>query len=756
MSFVVAFKLVLITPVLLLPAAIWVLAFALSRRDKIVASGAAIGILPMLVDYHLLHPVGLNHQGTFLIGLYTQPLGFVLLIAWYVVYAKPDRQLWRFALASILLALTVLANFFTAVTAAIFVLTTLANDLVRLLQTANEVEACGKRNSVLFHLGSPLVAFCLSLFWLVPMVSQYEYFVTRPHASPFNELVSSVMWVWYLLAAIGIWQWKKRPTTFRPFLVTCLVLAAGVTFATLVSPRWFSLQTPRFLSILNFLLAVPVGFTIRSGLNRIALVTHESLSEEKVLSRSERRLAERRGKRSSRWLDAFRQAPITYSVGIILVIVVLVAIQPADYTYVFYKTEASEEIDGVLNFARAHRDARYLVEVPFVSRPDAALDGRAINSFLGAQGNEALSVVFREASPNSIFFNPLAGAFAESADNFGISTVLADDLDFVQQPFEFHIDRARFVGVRYLIVATLWIKNHLIGLEAIGPRHDFGVWSIFELRDPPPEKVRILPYKPALVVSNLSLKERRSNEREFIRWAEEQFNDDWFDVLLVQSPETNLERLTDLHNFGALILDSYNYLDENRAFEVLKGFAQDRTLILLSSNNKLFQRIVTERIQFPMLEIIQRANVEAGQPLNALQPNNHHGSSPIREEWRTIRRALERNKMPIEKSQAEFTGQIDQYAIKVNYQPVQNGNAVPVLVATTFHPNWHRSDGQAIYATTPFFMLLFVDKAVDLVYGRRWFEKIALWFSAVTFISLCAVTAWHYRSHRRQATSCID
>jgi len=33
----------------------------------------------------------------------------------------------------------------------------------------------------------------------------------------------------------------------------------------------------------------------------------------------------------------------------------------ADYTYVFYKTEGSEQIDGLLRFAREHRDGRYLV-----------------------------------------------------------------------------------------------------------------------------------------------------------------------------------------------------------------------------------------------------------------------------------------------------------------------------------------------------------------------------------------------------------
>jgi hypothetical protein len=497
--------------------------------------------------------------------------------------------------------------------------------------------------------------------------------------------------------------------------------------------------------MLNFLLAVPVGFAIRAGLIRLALAVRENLSgEKKILSRNERKIAARGGKRKSAWLEAFFRAPITISVATVLVIVVLVSTEPANYAYVFYQTEGSEQIDGVLGFAREHRDGRYLVEVPFASRPDAALDGRAINSFLGAQGNETLSVVFREASPSSVFFNPLASAFAESPDNFGISTVLADDLDFVQQPLERHIDRARFVGVRYLVIATLWIKNFLIQQDAVGARHDFGVWSVFELRERPPDKVRVLPYKPALVVSHFSLKERRSNEYDFVRWAEEQFNDDWFEVLLVRSPESKIERLSDLDNFGTLILDTYDYIDENQAFEVLRRFAQSRPLILLSSDSELFHRILSARSEFPFVEIVQRQAALAGTPLNALKPTNRYGSSRIREEWRAIRRAIERAKIPTLKGE-ELSGEIGQDTIRLNYQGLQNGEAVPVLVATTYHPNWRRSDGGVVYAATPFFMLTFVDKSVSLTYGRRSIEKLALWVSAVSLLFLCTGTAWRYR-----------
>jgi hypothetical protein len=78
-------------------------------------------------------------------------------------------------------------------------------------------------------------------------------------------------------------------------------------------------------------------------------------------------------------------------------------------------------------------------------------------------------------------------------------------------------------------------------------------------------------------------------------------------------------------------------------------------------------------------------------------------------------------------------------------QSIHNNEAVPVLVATTYHPNWRRSDGGAVYAATPFFMLTFVDKSVSMNYGRSSLEKLALWASILSLLSLFAVTIWRSR-----------
>src|SRR5262249_42872986 len=146
---------------------------------------------------------------------------------------------------------------------------------------------------------------------------------------------------------------------------------------------------------------------------------------------------------------------------------------------------------------------------------DAAFDGRALNSYLGAQGNETLSVVFREASPNSIFFNASVNAMSAYPDTFGISSILAEDLDFRDQPLAKHVERAQLIGTKYLVIFTYWMKDHIADQIGVKEVFNSGDWTIFELIGGSPPPVRALKFKPALVVSGFSLKQRRENE-----WSE--------------------------------------------------------------------------------------------------------------------------------------------------------------------------------------------------------------------------------------------
>jgi hypothetical protein len=792
LSFASAFKLMVILPVLLMPAAIWVLAWFLSNGNKIVALAATLAGVLLLIDVRIMGTLlaGLDYFSTFQIGLYTQPLGFVLMIAWFVAYSgsgstklnlsdrassAPALPAQRFALSALLLAVTVLSNFFNAITATVFILAVVSNDLFHLRQAANSDVRREEWNALLHHLLSPLVALLLTLFWIVPMVTEYKYFVTRPFVPETQSLFSPWLMAWFAVAALGSiawWRWHKLkgaktdaslraarrhrakdrakarsktrapdysvPATsggghaplharaMRPYLATCLILALAIVFSATLAPGWFPLQAPRFLATLTFLTTLPVGFAVAFAFGWLARLFRETAASDPEFR--------------------FRRAGYSSIVATLMFLLIALTAPTLGWAYAFYPKGAKTQIDGVLEFARQHRDGRYLVEVinPKLGAAwtEASFDARAINSYLGSQGNETISGVFHEASPNALFTLPLVNAFSNYPDSFGVSSMLADDLDFAAQPLLEQIKRAQFLGVKYLIIRTPAMKERVSKEIPSAIRHDIAWWALFELPETSVPRIQVLSYKPALVLSSFTVKARRRNQISFIRLAEEQFADNWFDVLLVRAPELKLDRLNDLENFGALLIDAYEYADENAAFERLRKFSQDRALICLSSEDALFRRIQTARSEFPLLEIIDRPSEQTDETIESLKPAYHYNQSSIRQQWQKIHKILDRNKIPTNVAPAAVTGEIGQNNIKLNTSPDQQSGPKAVLIANVFHPGWQRTDGRSIYAATPFYMLTFVDQSTSVAFGRRWSDRAGLWISAGAFLLLCLFTAW--------------
>lgn len=497
-SFPAAFNLLLGLPTLLLPIVIWRLAKSVSDNDRVVVIFAALASIPLLTDIRF-EQFGLSYPSTFLIGLYTQPLGFVLLVLWYIVYINSPRNVWRVALASLLLALTVLANFFNAVTCAFFIAAVILNDLKAGSRRFSKEPSPQARRDLAAHLISPLIALLLTLFWLIPILSDYAYLVTRPQTMTLKEILSTPNIIWYLLSIIGILRWRRhRSIAMRPFLWACLGLACAVFFSTIISPRWFPFQAPRFIGTLNFLLAVPVGHAMAAlfAVPKILFGTAGLWPQIKIwllrITRSGDK-NKRGGKARLRaWLlrKSTVRLPLAQFLSsfyvkaastMVLIIASFFLLERPAYDIAFYTPSSQQSLQDILHFAEEHREGRYLVEIPVASSDEAAFEGRALNSYLGAQGNETVSVVFREASPNSIFFNAVANTLSAYPDNFGISSVLAEDLDFQNQPLAKHLERACLIGTRYLVIFTPWMKMHLAEENGIKRRFESGDWTIFEL-----------------------------------------------------------------------------------------------------------------------------------------------------------------------------------------------------------------------------------------------------------------------------------
>jgi hypothetical protein len=765
-----AFKLAVLIPVFLLPIAVWIAARELTGRNTLAASSSVIIIFFLLSDsrFYLRFNSGIDLFSTFQLGLYAQSLGFVLLVLWLAIYLSDSQSRWRPGLSAMALALTILSNFFTATAAIGFVAVTLLYDGWKCWRAYGNDEFRQTVKTLLGRLAVVLVSVLLALFWLVPMFSEYEYFVTRPHSVNLIRYFSPVLWGYCVVSLIGAAIWRRNSSPgIWPYLGGCSLLAVALFFSSTIAPEWFPLQTPRLLAILIFLLAIPAGYALAAAFHALASLLGEchghraTEPQRQGAGKTERQKDREKGERHHPL-----SAPRSLVTGIALVLLLAAGFTSpgTKIQYSFYTPEEFSEIARILDFAKERRDGRYLVEVPPQRETRAQFDGRAINAYLAAQGNETLSIAYHEASVNSLFFLPVVNAFSGSPYHFGISAVLGDDLDFISQPVPKQLERARVIGARYLVIHTPQIKFRLDQEPTIGGRYDFGAWSVFELKEGPPPRARVLPYRPALVVSDFTVKERRRNESSFIRWAEEQFADGWFDVLLARAPEKEIDRLTNLDGFGALILDTYNCDDCDKAFERLREFAEKRLLIALASDEPLFQRINAARSEFVRLEIVDRQKETPGELVNSSFPTYHYNSTQIRRQWATIRGTLDRNKVPTliapdnsSVDPKDVLIEIGKNSIKLTRTVNEAVGAIdpaPILVATTFHPKWRRADGGMLFAATPFYMLTFADKPVSLTFSRQWYDRAALWVSGITFVGLACFIGWSaLRGQRKSATN---
>lgn len=734
LSFETAFKVMICLPTLLLPLVLWWIIYSLTDKNRLAAWTGAIGSLFLLLDSRFIFalPAGLDFFSTFQIGLYTQPLGFVFLLLWYICFQRITKSNWRFSLSTILLALTVLSNFFAGLTATLLASVIILEDIIRWQKSrklSDKEESQSQKQTKPFrkqlqtHIISSFLALCLTLFWLVPMIFEYRYFVTLPYIVETNQLLSPTWWIWFVLAIVGFCVWYRQPTkAFWSFTISCLILAVVVAFATFIAPDWFPLQSPRFLAMLNFLLVVPVGLAINKGFRWFAKLLGEIKTENETFS--------------------LRCVKYTFGVFVFLLIILAVS-SPGTRVgagYAFIARDEKPEIEQILAFAQEHQDGRYLVEVIHPQKTsaytDAAFDARAINAYLGSNGNETLSAVFHEASPHSLFVLPVINSFSDYPDSFGISSVLSDDLDFDAQPIEKHIERAKFLGVKYLVIRTPKMKEKLAKVVAIKQKYDFGWWSVYELNSDSEANptAKILENRPALVVSNFTLKARYQNDLSYIRFVEEQFADGWFDVLLARSLEMKIDHLKDWGNFGAVIINNYDYDNENQAFEKLKDISQTRPVILITSKDKLLQRVQQNKTEFPKLEIIERPNLEeSGKMLNSNHPTFRYNGSPIRQLWAKIRQVLESNKVSTVANQGQINSQKAKNRIQVD---LSSEETLPILITNSFHPSWHRTDNGHIYPATPFYQLTFANQPIELKYERNSIDKMSLWISAIFLLGL--------------------
>ena len=178
LPFDVAFKGVLAAAALSVPIGIWLIARAATRRRSI-AILAALAAFPLLFGKQNYRPLGISYPSTFLVGLYAQPLGFFCAALWYRCFSRA-RRVSGWLISSIALGAVFISSFFTATVAAALWAATTAHTCFRAIRAPSPKSAKRLRRVAAWQALVFAIGLALAAFWLVPMLAERAFFVTRP------------------------------------------------------------------------------------------------------------------------------------------------------------------------------------------------------------------------------------------------------------------------------------------------------------------------------------------------------------------------------------------------------------------------------------------------------------------------------------------------------------------------------------------------------------------------------------------------
>lgn len=766
-SFDTVFKAASLIPSAILPALVFWLTWTLSDRRLLPSTLSGLWCALVLVEPRftgsLVFATGIDYFSSIAVGTFTQPLGVAFLLVWLALYLSTTCIRRRFVLSVIALTCAILSNVFVALTAAFVIVATVLVNFAfvypktqRLFGT-NNYEGRAQRKAIVAHIAGPILSLALTAFWLAPLISSYTFFVTS--SAPFSPSPLPVI-VFRLLALFGAWEWVRSGSAKRvAFSLSWLGMLLYVHLGALLTPSWFPLQANRLSGNIAIMTSVLSAVATASALGALKRVYPKAKTVFRPFEKStgmacvfaavfialfmrytDRQKSIRNLYEGSyfpavvrpRWVNV-SDDEVPLSVG---------SDQLKHLARVF--GTGHRDVLNVLQFAKSHKDGRFAVQRA-AFQDEAARDAQALASYLALDGNNSLYSTFRESSPLSLFAFPQIDAISLNTEMFGISSTLAEDLDFSSQPIGTHLERLQMFGVRYLAIFDQRIKYELDRETAVAARVDFGHWSVFTLRNPALE-AEVLRWRPAIVFGDLSLKMRRTNEHGFLRLAEEQFKDNWFDVLLAYSQNLRVDDVlrdpAAFNRFGAVILERYDYNNINAALASLQEFSRHRPLILLPSDDPLFNRIRTNIRSFPMAMILNTTDGDDSGVWMQSRYSAHRrfGESPPHKEWMEIRQILEANKVPVPNAPSNLDAvhvEMTKSEIHLNLSEAKaSSGEVPILLRTTYFPRWETDNPAPLYIASPFFTLIFSRGNTNLHYERHWIDRAGIWISFATVLVL--------------------
>lgn len=333
--------------------------------------------------------------------------------------------------------------------------------------------------------------------------------------------------------------------------------------------------------------------------------------------------------------------------------------------YGIYKNYQKEKVDNLIGMIKKDPGITVIGTDSDLGRNASFI----IDAKLGLLNIPTLTHIIRESAPSGLFLTPTRNTFSSVNEMAGVRTYIGKSDAFTKQPIEYRINRAKELGVRYIIASDKEVLGALSTSTLAVLKAKFGPRSLYEIQGYQP-KVSVLRNLPTLVFTDLNFKVRPPEELNFTMFNEQALLKNAYpEIYLARDPGRNIDEIPDqeLQKFGSLIFTTYAFKDIDIALSKLKSFSTNKKIYAIENKSPIFEKLKILSHQTTNVVIYER---------------KVNTRTRVEEIVSNIFDSLKNNKVP---------------ATQV----------YPYYIRQTYFPWWHKTDGENIYAITPFYTLAF-------------------------------------------------
>ncbi len=657
-DFDVVFKIFFIVLTLSFPWLIWFVYKKLGFDSWLAALAGFFAILFLADKADFGGLLGISMGGTFENGLYSQLFAAIVFLIWLLCFIGTHNSR-RFWLSAILLGLVFISNVHMAEVAGIVFTCFVLSDWY----ISKDWRVLKKYSIYL------LLAFCLSGIWLLPLLETSSYFLSKTQAPVPLFVALTSQGAALLLTGYVLITKRRHPVLLGLSISSYALFLVAVLPLNKIIPG-LPLQPFRILSAsyLLFFILAPIGIT--------ELIQRLKLS----------------GK--------FRIAGI-----IILVLPFVFWITPAHY-HLAGMYSIDSQIKQMISDVSKNTDGRSVVEAwrDVDPRYSQLSDYKQpthfiIAALLGNSGtHQTIWNIFRESSIQSPFIQPLRNIFSYNHESYGVICSLCDDIgntssnsqEFYLQNMTAHLERARLFGIKYFLLRSPQRQKTFDTRlpEYIKPLNQYGNWRVYEdIR--PTHLVETLPIEPTLVFSELKTSDRPYGGPTAYDWL--RLNEEWFfwtnfKNVLVRANDQHLDSSTDIENFNSIFITHYSYGNIQTAYKRLIAAAQTKNIILLKSDDRLYQLLMQQRSTDKRLHIFSIDR-----------------TGNVRQDIGILMRVLDVQSVRTATSTAQIQVQNN---TEIRIGVGNDGTPTYVYLKNSYFPWWHDKYGGDVYMASPAMTLI--------------------------------------------------